>query len=38
MVAGFSVTGTESTPAAQAPTATKLMWPNDSTPEFPTKT
>ena len=38
IVAGFSSLGTASTPAAQAPTATKLMWPNESTPEFPTNT
>ena len=38
MIAGFSSTGTESTPAAQAPTATKLMWPNETTPELPTNT
>ena len=37
MVAGFSSTGTESTPAVQAPTATKLTWPNERTPELPTK-
>ena len=37
IVAGFSSTGTESTPAVQAPTATKLMCPNESTPELPTK-
>ena len=38
MIAGFSETGTERTPAVQAPTATKLMCPNETTPEFPTKT
>ena len=38
MIAGFSAIGTESTPAAHAPTATKLMWPNETTPELPTKT
>jgi len=38
IVAGFSASGTESTPAAQTPTAKKLMWPNESTPELPTKT
>ena len=37
-MAAFSSTGTDRTPADQAPTATKLMWPNESTPEFPTKT
>ena len=37
-VAGFSSTGTESTPAVQAPTATKAMCPNETTPELPTKT
>ena len=38
IVAGFSSTGTESTPAVQAPIATKLMCPNERTPELPTKT
>ena len=38
MIAGFSLTGTDSTPAVQAPSATKLMWPNESTPELPMKT
>ena len=38
MIAGFSEAGTDSTPAVQAPIATKLMCPNESTPEFPTKT
>ena len=38
IVAGFSSTGTDSTPAVQAPIATKLMCPNDRTPELPTKT
>ncbi len=38
IVAGFSCSGIERTPAAQTPTAKKLMWPNESTPEFPTKT
>ena len=38
MIAGFSSTGIESTPAAQAPTATKLMCPNETTPELPMKT
>ena len=38
IVAGFSASGIESTPAAQTPTAKKLMCPNESTPEFPTKT
>ena len=38
MIAGFSATGIESTPATHAPTATKLTCPNDSTPEFPMKT
>ncbi len=33
---GFSVIGTESTPAVHAPTETKLMCPNESTPELPT--
>ena len=34
----FDSTGTLMTPAANAPTATKLIWPNESTPEIPTKT
>ena len=34
----FDSSGTVSTPAANAPTATKLIWPNESTPELPTKT
>ena len=38
IVAGFSCSGIESTPAAHTPTAKKLMWPNESTPELPTKT
>ena len=38
MIAGFSPTGTDSTPAVQAPIATKLMWPKDSTPELPMNT
>jgi hypothetical protein len=38
MNAGFSCSGTDSTPAAQAPTATKLTCPNERTPELPTKT
>ena len=38
MIAGFSPTGTESTPATQAPSATKLTWPNERTPELPMKT
>ena len=38
IVAGFSASGIESTPAAQTPTAKKLMCPNESTPELPTKT
>jgi len=37
MIAGFSPTGTVSTPAVHAPTATKLMCPNESTPELPMK-
>src|SRR5262249_26851517 len=37
MIAGFSETGTERTPAVHAPSATKLMWPNESTPELPMK-
>ena len=32
MIAGFSSTGIDRTPAAHAPTATKLMCPNESTP------
>ena len=38
MIAGFSPAGTVSTPAVHAPSATKLMWPNDSTPELPMNT
>ncbi len=38
MIAGFSPVGTVSTPAVHAPSATKLMCPNDSTPELPMKT
>ena len=38
MIADFSAAGTDRTPAVHAPTATKLMWPNDSTPELPMKT
>ena len=38
MIAGFSLGGTVSTPAVQAPSATKLMCPNDSTPELPMNT
>ena len=38
MIAGFSLTGTESTPAVHAPSATKLTWPNERTPELPMKT
>ena len=34
----FDSSGTVITPEANAPTATKLIWPNDSTPELPTKT
>ena len=36
--AAFSSSGTVSTPAQNAPTATKLIWPKESTPELPTKT
>ena len=38
VIVGFSVTGIVITPAANAPTATKLTWPNETTPELPTKT
>ena len=38
IVAGFSDSGIERTPAAHTPTAKKLMCPNERTPEFPTKT
>ena len=38
MIAGFSPGGTVSTPAVHAPSATKLMCPNESTPELPMKT
>ena len=34
----FDSSGTVITPAANAPTATKLICPNESTPELPTKT
>jgi hypothetical protein len=34
----FDSSGTVVTPAANAPTATKLIWPNERTPELPTKT
>jgi len=34
----FESSGTVITPDANAPTATKLICPNESTPEFPTKT
>ena len=34
----FDSSGTVITPAAKAPSATKLIWPNESTPELPTKT
>ena len=34
----FDSSGTVITPEANAPTATKLIWPNESTPELPTKT
>jgi hypothetical protein len=34
----FDSRGTVMTPAANAPTATKLICPNDRTPEIPTKT
>ena len=34
----FDSSGTVITPAAKAPTATKLICPNESTPELPTKT
>ncbi len=34
----FDSSGTVSTPAANAPTATKLICPNEITPELPTKT
>ncbi len=35
---GLSSTGIVITPAANAPTATKLTCPKEITPEFPTKT
>ena len=38
IVIRFWSSGTVSTPAVQAPTATKLTCPNDSTPELPMKT
>ena len=34
----FESSGTVITPAANAPTATKLICPNEITPELPTKT
>jgi len=34
----FDSSGTVMIPAAKAPTATKLICPNDSTPDVPTKT
>ncbi len=37
MIAGFSLDGTVSTPAVHAPSATKLMWPNERTPVLPMK-
>ena len=36
--ADFDSSGIVITPATNAPTATKLMCPNESTPELPTKT
>ena len=38
MIAGFTPDGTDRTPAVHAPRATKLMWPNESTPVLPMKT
>ena len=38
MIAVFWSGGTVSTPAVHTPSATKAMWPNETTPEFPTKT
>ena len=35
MIAGFSAAGTDRTPAVQAPSATKLMCPKETTPELP---
>ncbi len=35
-VVGFTSAGAVVIPAANAPTATKLTWPNEMTPEFPT--
>ena len=35
---GFTSAGIVITPAANAPTATKLTWPKEMTPELPTKT
>ena len=35
---GLTSAGTVISPAAKAPTATKLTCPNESTPELPTKT
>ena len=38
VIVGLSSTGMVMTPAAKAPTATKLTCPNEITPELPTKT
>ena len=38
MIAGFTSDGTDRTPAVHAPSATKLMWPKESTPVLPMKT
>ena len=36
--ASFSSSGNDVSAAAKAPTATKLTWPNERTPELPMKT
>ncbi len=38
MATSFCSFGTVSTPAVHAPTATKLICPNERTPELPMKT
>jgi hypothetical protein len=38
LTAAFWILSTVARPATNAPTATKLTWPNDSTPEVPMKT
>jgi hypothetical protein len=38
MIRGFSADGHACTPAVHAPSATKLMCPNETTPELPMNT